>query len=113
MYRVLIFCDLKIPGVRDPAKQELNFLSKRCLEGESGMKKYGLQLRVPPSQQKKQSKPPLHPLIFSDDIDEDIGGDIARQAVNKKVLRDVRTWTNPWSLLRSSILVLISFSFSL
>ncbi|RZC74286.1 hypothetical protein C5167_049772 [Papaver somniferum] len=53
------------------------------------MKKYGLQLRVPPSQQKKQSKPPLHPLIFSDDIDEDIGGDIARQAVNKKVLRDV------------------------
>ncbi|KAI3872787.1 hypothetical protein MKX03_018990 [Papaver bracteatum] len=60
------------------------------MEGESGMKKYGLQLRVPPSQQKKQAtKPPLHPLIFSDDIDEDIGGDIARQAANKKVLRDV------------------------
>ncbi|MCL7043258.1 hypothetical protein MKW94_003279 [Papaver nudicaule] len=56
------------------------------------MKKYGLQLRVPASQQKKQStKPPLHPPIFSadDDDDEDINGEIARQATKKKVLRDV------------------------
>ncbi|MCL7025122.1 hypothetical protein MKW94_008369 [Papaver nudicaule] len=46
------------------------------------MKKYGLQLRVPASQQKKQSfKPPLHPPppIFSadEDDDEDTNGEIA------------------------------------
>ncbi|MCL7039792.1 hypothetical protein MKW94_016365 [Papaver nudicaule] len=56
------------------------------------MKKYGLQLRVPASQQKnKSSKPPLHPpppIFSTDDDDEDINGEIARQATKKKVLRD-------------------------
>ncbi|OVA01979.1 protein of unknown function DUF2040 [Macleaya cordata] len=55
------------------------------------MKKYGLQLRVQPSQQKKQlTRPPLCPPIFSaNDDDDDVNGEIARHATKKKVLKDV------------------------
>ena len=55
------------------------------------MKNYGLQLRVPPSQQKKQpAKPPLPPpLGFRDDDDDDVEREISRQASKNKALREV------------------------
>ncbi|KAI9196165.1 hypothetical protein LWI28_021575 [Acer negundo] len=54
------------------------------------MKNYGLQLRVPPSQQKKQpAKPPLPPpLGFRDDDDDDVEREISRQASKNKALRE-------------------------
>lgn len=56
-------------------------------------KKYGLQLRVKPSQQKKlPPKPPLSkPIGFRDDDDDDDGveREISRQAYKNKSLRDV------------------------
>ncbi|KAL2557374.1 Coiled-coil domain-containing protein 55 [Forsythia ovata] len=57
----------------------------------SNMKKYGLQLRVPPSQQKKQpTRPPLPtPLGFDDDDDDTVERDILRQASKKKSLKDI------------------------
>ncbi|RVW86658.1 hypothetical protein CK203_039796 [Vitis vinifera] len=55
------------------------------------MKKYGLQLRVPPSQQKKQpTRPPLPPpLGFCDENEDDIEREISRQASKNKTLKDV------------------------
>ncbi|XP_031280460.1 nuclear speckle splicing regulatory protein 1-like [Pistacia vera] len=57
------------------------------------MKKYGLQLRVQPSQQKKQpTKPPLPPpLGFSqdDDDDDDVEREISRHASKNKSLREI------------------------
>ncbi|KAL5763684.1 hypothetical protein ACOSQ2_016278 [Xanthoceras sorbifolium] len=55
------------------------------------MKKYGLQLRVPPSQQKKQpTKPPLPPpLGFRDDDDDDVEREISRHASKNKALREI------------------------
>ncbi|XVF46984.1 hypothetical protein PTKIN_Ptkin03bG0072600 [Pterospermum kingtungense] len=58
------------------------------------MKKYGLQLRVPPSQQKKPAaRPPLPPpLGFRDDDDNnenDVEREISRQASKNKSLKDV------------------------
>ncbi|XP_031401544.1 nuclear speckle splicing regulatory protein 1-like [Punica granatum] len=49
------------------------------------MKKYGLELRVPPSQQKKQPTRPRPPLAgFRDDDDED---DAAERAVSQQTIR--------------------------
>ncbi|XP_028102917.1 nuclear speckle splicing regulatory protein 1-like isoform X1 [Camellia sinensis] len=58
---------------------------------KSKMKKYGLQLRVPPSQQKKHpARPPLPPpLGFRDDDDDDIEKEISRQASKNKALKDI------------------------
>ncbi|XP_010246697.1 PREDICTED: nuclear speckle splicing regulatory protein 1-like [Nelumbo nucifera] len=55
------------------------------------MKKYGLQLRVQPSQQKKQPKrPPLAPPPgFNDDDDDDVEKEIARHATRNKSLKDI------------------------
>ncbi|KAK9150896.1 hypothetical protein Syun_009205 [Stephania yunnanensis] len=55
------------------------------------MKKYGLQLRVNPSQQKKQpQRPPVSTSnIFGNDEDDDVNAEIARQATKKKVLKDI------------------------
>ncbi|XVF05096.1 hypothetical protein REPUB_Repub05bG0141900 [Reevesia pubescens] len=55
------------------------------------MKKYGLQLRAPPSQQKKPaSRPPLPPpLGFRDDDDDDVEREISRQASKNKSLKEV------------------------
>ena len=55
------------------------------------MKKYGLQLRVPPSQPKKQpTRPPFPPpLGFSDENEDDIEREISRQASKNKALKDV------------------------
>lgn len=59
------------------------------------MKKYGLQLRVPPSQQKKlPTRPPVPtPLGFQGDDEDDVEREIARQATKNKAHRDVST---PW-----------------
>lgn len=58
-----------------------------------GMKKYGLQLRVPPSQQKKPPRPPLPTAnIFGDDEEEaevNVEKEILLQANKKKSLKDV------------------------
>lgn len=58
-------------------------------------KKYGLQIRVPPSQQKKQPlRPPLpKPAGFADDDDDDVEKEISRQASKNKSLRDVTIFT--------------------
>lgn len=55
------------------------------------MKKYGLQLRIPPSQPKKQpTRPPLPPpLGFGDENEDDIEREISRQASKNKTLKDV------------------------
>ncbi|XWS73851.1 hypothetical protein CRYUN_Cryun02cG0164700 [Craigia yunnanensis] len=55
------------------------------------MKKYGLQLRVPPSQQKRPAtRPPLPPpLGFRDDDEDDVEREISRQASKNKSLKDV------------------------
>jgi coiled-coil domain-containing protein 55 len=55
------------------------------------MKKYGLQLRVQSSQQKKQpARPPLPtPLGFHDEDDDDVEGEISRQASKNKALKDI------------------------
>ncbi|KAK6235249.1 hypothetical protein SCA6_010586 [Theobroma cacao] len=55
------------------------------------MKKYGLQLRVPPSQQKKPvTRPPLPPpLGFRDDDDDDVEREISRQASKNKSLKEI------------------------
>lgn len=55
------------------------------------MKKYGLQLRVPPSQQKIQrTRPPLPtPLGFREDDEDDIEREISRQATKNKALKDI------------------------
>lgn len=52
-------------------------------------KRYGLQLRVKPSQQKP--KPPLpNPIGFRDDDDDDnVEREISRQAYKNKSLKDV------------------------
>lgn len=54
-------------------------------------KKYGLLLRVPPSQQKKQAlRPPLpKPAGFADDDDDDVEKEISRHASKNKSLRDI------------------------
>lgn len=59
------------------------------LRGE--MSKYGLQLRVKPTQQKKvPPKPPLPtPLGFQDDDEDDVEREISRHASKKKALKDV------------------------
>ncbi|PKA49365.1 hypothetical protein AXF42_Ash014267 [Apostasia shenzhenica] len=58
---------------------------------EQEMKKYGLQLRLPPNQQKQTtSKPPLRPVasIFGNDDDEDdVSKEISRQAAKSRVLQ--------------------------
>ncbi|KAL8260751.1 hypothetical protein R6Q59_028704 [Mikania micrantha] len=53
--------------------------------------KYGLNLRAPSSQQKKQPTRPLRPsaLGFGEDDDDDIEREISRQASKNKALRDV------------------------
>eukprot|EP00262_Sarcandra_glabra_P007007 TRINITY_DN19568_c0_g1_i1.p1 TRINITY_DN19568_c0_g1~~TRINITY_DN19568_c0_g1_i1.p1 ORF type:complete len:308 (+),score=85.18 TRINITY_DN19568_c0_g1_i1:122-1045(+) len=58
------------------------------------MKKYGLQLRVPPSQQKKKqqqsNRPPLPlPLPGFQDDEDDVESEIARHAIKNKSLRDI------------------------
>ncbi|KAG8488635.1 hypothetical protein CXB51_016580 [Gossypium anomalum] len=55
------------------------------------MKKYGLQLRVPPSQQKKPAtRPPLPPPRgFQEDGDDDVEKEISRQASKNKALKEV------------------------
>lgn len=56
------------------------------------MKKYGLQLRIPPGQQKqKASKPPIAPpaSFFKDDDDDDVEKEISRQAAKNKALEKV------------------------
>lgn len=60
------------------------------------MKKYGLQLRIPPSQQQKQkaSKPPVAPppaFAFKDDDDDedDVEREISRQAAKNRALQKV------------------------
>ncbi|KAF8395449.1 hypothetical protein HHK36_019395 [Tetracentron sinense] len=56
------------------------------------MKKYGLNLREKPSQQKKQvARPPLPPPPhgFGDDDEDDVEREIARQATKKKALKDI------------------------
>ncbi|KAK6927974.1 Nuclear speckle splicing regulatory protein 1, N-terminal [Dillenia turbinata] len=55
------------------------------------MKKYGLQLRVPPSQKKNQpSRPPLpRPNVFNDEDEDDVEREIARQATKSKSLKDI------------------------
>lgn len=56
------------------------------------MSKYGLQLRVQPSQQKKKqpTRPPLRPPIgFRDDDDDDVEREISRQAMKNKSLKDI------------------------
>lgn len=55
------------------------------------MKKYGLQLRVPPSQQKKlPTRPPVPtPLGFQGDDEDDVEREIARQATKNKAHRDI------------------------
>ncbi|XP_043693621.1 nuclear speckle splicing regulatory protein 1-like [Telopea speciosissima] len=54
------------------------------------MKKYGLQLRFPPSQQKKQpTRPPIPPPGFRDDDEDDVEKEIARHASKNKSLKDV------------------------
>ncbi|TYI18960.1 hypothetical protein ES332_A07G130200v1 [Gossypium tomentosum] len=54
------------------------------------MKKYGLQLRVPPSQQKKPAtRPPLPPPRgFQEDDDDDVEKEISRQASKNKALKE-------------------------
>lgn len=61
------------------------------VEEKFEMKKYGLQLRVPPSQQKKQpTRPPLPPpLGFCDENEDDIEREISRQASKNKTLKDI------------------------
>lgn len=61
------------------------------------MSKYGLQLRVNPSQQKKQptNKPPLPPpkaFGLDDDGggDDDVEGEISRQAIKNRALKEVK-----------------------
>ncbi|KAG7019348.1 Nuclear speckle splicing regulatory protein 1 [Cucurbita argyrosperma subsp. argyrosperma] len=54
------------------------------------MSKYGLQLRVKPSQQKQHTRPPLPaPLGFQDDDDDDVEREISRQASKNKALKDI------------------------
>ncbi|XP_023520694.1 nuclear speckle splicing regulatory protein 1-like [Cucurbita pepo subsp. pepo] len=54
------------------------------------MSKYGLQLRVKPSQQKQPTRPPLPaPLGFQDDDDDDVEREISRQASKNKALKDI------------------------
>ncbi|VFQ67236.1 unnamed protein product [Cuscuta campestris] len=52
---------------------------------------YGLQLRVPPSQQKKQpTRPPLPTVLgFGDGDDDDVEKEISRQASKNKAMKDV------------------------
>ncbi|KAF3614884.1 hypothetical protein FXO38_35425 [Capsicum annuum] len=52
---------------------------------------YGLQLRVPPSQQKKQPvRPPLPKALgFGDGDDDDVEKEISRHASKNKALRDI------------------------
>ncbi|PKI73375.1 hypothetical protein CRG98_006313 [Punica granatum] len=69
----------QLPPASSPA-------SVTCLQlrGKT-MKKYGLELRVPPSQQKKQPTRPRPPLAgFRDDDDED---DAAERAVSQQTIR--------------------------
>lgn len=55
------------------------------------MKKYGLQLRVQSSQQKKlPARPPLPTALgFHDENDDDVEGEISRQASKNKALKDI------------------------
>ena len=54
------------------------------------MSKYGLQLRVKPSQQEQATRLPLPaPLIFQDDDNNDVEREISRQASKNKALKDV------------------------
>ncbi|KAG0462420.1 hypothetical protein HPP92_020896 [Vanilla planifolia] len=59
--------------------------------GEIKMKKYGLQLRIPPDQQKKiASKPPRCPpssIFGNDDDDDDVTKEISRQASKSRALQ--------------------------
>ncbi|CAH9067823.1 unnamed protein product [Cuscuta europaea] len=52
---------------------------------------YGLQLRVPPSQKKKQpTRPPLPTALgFGDGNDDDVEKEISRQASKNKALKDI------------------------
>ncbi|KAL9253803.1 Nuclear speckle splicing regulatory protein 1-like protein [Drosera capensis] len=52
-------------------------------------KKYGLQIRVPPSQHQRKPPPrPPKPITFDDD-DDDVEREISRQASKNKSLRDI------------------------
>ncbi|KAL0924716.1 hypothetical protein M5K25_005569 [Dendrobium thyrsiflorum] len=55
------------------------------------MKKYGLQLRFPPDQQRKMaSKPPIQPpasIFGDDDDDDDVTKEMSRQAVKSRALQ--------------------------
>ncbi|GAB2233957.1 hypothetical protein Droror1_Dr00003187 [Drosera rotundifolia] len=52
-------------------------------------KKYGLQIRVPPSQHQRKPPPrPPKPIAFDDD-DDDVEREISRQASKNKSLRDI------------------------
>lgn len=56
------------------------------------MKKYGLQLRVPASQQKKQGgRPPLPPPagFRDDDDDEDAERAVSRPAIKNRAMKEV------------------------
>ncbi|XP_010557438.1 PREDICTED: nuclear speckle splicing regulatory protein 1-like [Tarenaya hassleriana] len=55
------------------------------------MKKYGLQLRVPPSQKKQPAtRPPLPTApIFRDDDDDDVEKEIIRQGSKNKALKEI------------------------
>lgn len=79
----------------------------------SNTKKYGLQLRVPPSQQKKQpTRPPLPtPLGFDDDDDDDdsVERDILRQASKNKSLKDVSQFSFKKKKKSSIYLIYLSF----
>lgn len=77
----------------------------------SNTKKYGLQLRVPPSQQKKQpTRPPLPtPLGFDDDDDDSVERDILRQASKNKSLKDV----SQFSFKKKKKFYLLNLSFLL
>ncbi|KAK1426904.1 hypothetical protein QVD17_15584 [Tagetes erecta] len=72
-------CVLGIADLK-PAQIEVNFKMK-----------YGLNLRAPSSQQKKQPTRPIRPsaLGFGEDDDDDIEREISRQAGKNKALKDV------------------------
>ncbi|KAK9069051.1 hypothetical protein SSX86_013167 [Deinandra increscens subsp. villosa] len=66
-------------------------ISDSVIAGLQIKMKYGLNLRAPSSQQKKQPTRPPRPsaLGFGDDDDDDIEREISRQASKNKALKDV------------------------
>jgi len=72
-------------------------------------KKYGLQLRVPKSQQKQQQvRPPIpKPAGFNDDDDNDVEQEISRQAAKNKSLKDVLSLSFSLSFPNSRMIFVI------